>query len=247
MAIKKIIKLFMQKSILKSYQKYKSFFYKKYYSFKFKPLIIRKNTSDEAVFQKIFLNKEYNLPIKIEPELIIDGGANVGYASIWFANKFPKAEIIAIEPENSNFNVLKKNTCNFPNIKLIKAGIWDKNTNLKINRSHFNWSGKWDFYVKACKKKSKNTVKSITINQILKKSKHGEIDILKLDIEGAEKEIFSNNYKQWLDKVKILIIELHETYKKGCTKAFYSAIKKYDFLKFQKGENIILVKKNAIN
>lgn len=44
----------------------------------------------------------------IKPKLIIDGGANVGYASVWFANKFPKAKIFAVESEDENLKNPKK-------------------------------------------------------------------------------------------------------------------------------------------
>jgi hypothetical protein len=90
-------------------------------------------------------------------------------------------------------------------------------------------------------------IKAVTIDTLLKKSGFDKIDILKLDIEGAEREIFSKNFDSWLDKVDIIMIELHDRIKKGCTKAFYSAVNKYKWKKFKRGENIILIKKKSIN
>ena len=84
--------------------------------------------------------------------------------------------------------------------------------------------------------------KAVTIGKILKRSGYKEIDILKLDIEGSEKEVFSNDYEDWLSKVNILIIELHDRMKPGCSEAFYSAINQYNFIKINSGENIILMK-----
>jgi len=214
--------------------------YKRYYSFKFKPLIIREKTSDIEVFKQIFIDKDYGFPVNIDPKLIIDGGANAGYASLFFADRFPKAEIIAIEPEDSNFEVLVKNTARYKQIKPIKAGLWHKKVNLKIVDKNVD---KWGFRTE--ESDCHNTdVPAMTIDEILKQSKHNEIDILKLDVEGAEKEIFSYNYDSWLGKVNILIIELHDKMKPGCGEAFYSAIKKYNFEKALSGENIILVKQS---
>jgi len=65
---------------------------------------------------------------------------------------------------------------------------------------------------------------------------------LKLDIEGAGKELFTSNYEEWLDKVNIMVIELHDRMKPGCSDAFYSTIKKYNFREVQKGGLIILYK-----
>jgi len=203
------------------------------------PIKIRGGTSDINVFEEVFLLEDYNINVDVKPKLIIDGGANVGYASIFFANKYPDAEIIAVEPEESNFRLLKENVSFYPNVKLVKAGIHDKNTYLKI--SNLEKDQKWGFQVEESNADDKDAFKSITINDILKDSKRDMIDILKLDIEGSEKEVFED-CEDWLGKVKVLIIELHEVFKPGCEEVFYSKIKDYDFRKFQRGENIVLVR-----
>lgn len=89
-------------------------------------LFLRTNTTDAPTFSQIFIQKDYDLQMGIKPKLIIDGGANVGYASVWFTNKFSKAKIFAVEPEDENFKILKSNTKNYANVKLIKAGLWHK-------------------------------------------------------------------------------------------------------------------------
>ena len=213
-----------------------------YLKLKFKPLLIRKKTTDYRVFEKIFFNKDLSLPIHIKPKLIIDCGAYVGYSTIWFANKYPKAKIIAVEPEISNFRTLKVNTQNLLNVQLIRSAVWKNNANLKIKDSG---GGKWAFVVEEVNPKEKDSFKAVSINGIIKKSDYNIIDILKLDIEGAEKEVFSHN-TEWLNQVNILIIELHECYKKGCNKPFISAIKNYDFKIYRNGENIILIRKNIL-
>jgi hypothetical protein len=83
---------------------------------------------------------------------------------------------------------------------------------------------------------------AVTIGELLKNSGYEKIDILKLDIEGAEKEIFSDGYEDWLGKVNIIIIELHDWYRPGCSEAVYSALNKYKFISYKKGENTIFIK-----
>ena len=205
-------------------------------------IFARAKTTDLYAFDQIFIEEEYKLPIKIKPKLIIDAGANAGYASYYFAQTYPNAQIIAVEPEESNFKILTKNLSKQKNIKLIKSAIWSKNTYLKIRNKT---SQKWSFRVEETNNK-KDAFKSITISEILKKSKHTEIDILKLDIEGAEKEVFSKNFKPWLSKTNIIIIEFHEGYSPGCRKVFHNAIKKYNFKAFNNGENEIFIKEHAI-
>ncbi len=207
------------------------------------PIHIRMNTSDVPTFSQIFIHKEYDFPINFQPKLIIDAGANVGYAAIWFANQFPNSQIIAVEPEKSNFDLLKINTSKYKNIKLVNAAIWSKQTNLKLVKSHFPWSGHWDFQIKETKHQNQNSLKAVTIGDILKQTSRQTIDILKIDIEGSEKEIFSNhNSQSWLEKTKMIIIELHDRYQPGCSKIFYNAVKPFHFKKSTNGENIILTK-----
>ncbi|MCF7800314.1 FkbM family methyltransferase [Candidatus Babeliales bacterium] len=216
------------------------FLAQKYYSSKYKPFIIRKNTSDRNVFKQIFVLRDCKLPVKINPKLIIDAGAYVGYSSIYFASKYPQAKIISIEPDKANFKILEKNTKNFKNISLVNAGIWPSNENLKLVSSR---DGFWATKTKKAKSGENYDIKGTTINQILKNFNYDKIDILKIDIEGAEKELFSKNYNSWLNKINIIIIELHDRFKEGCSEALYSAIKKYNFHKIQQGEKVILIKK----
>ena len=88
------------------------------------PVYIRENSSDTAVFNQVFYRNEYNIELKEEPEIIIDCGANIGLASVYFANKYPGALIIAIEPEPSNYEMLIKNTANYSNIHCHNNGVW---------------------------------------------------------------------------------------------------------------------------
>jgi FkbM family methyltransferase len=204
-------------------------------------ITLRKNTSDPSVFWQVFVEKEYDIPLNINPKLIIDGGANIGCATLWFRKKYPEAQIIAIEPEESNFKILEENTKKLDQVKIIKAGIWNKNTTLKIDNPGL---GKWGFETKEADSSDKNSLTAITIDKILADSGCKEIDILKLDIEGSEKEVFESGYENWLDKTKVIIIELHERMREGSEKSFYSAIAKYNFEKKRHGENIIMIKKD---
>jgi FkbM family methyltransferase len=240
--LKKIVKKYAPKNVLNiliSGVNLLNLINSKYYRIKLRPLIIRKNTSDIEVFKQIFTQKDYEFDYGLTPKFIIDGGANVGYSSIFFARKFKNAKIIAIEPERSNFEVLKKNTAKYGNIIPLNKGLWPKKGYLKIYNQEY---GKYACMTKEVKKDEGYDVEVVTIDDLLRMSNCKEIDVLKLDIEGAEKELFSKNTDKWLIKVNLIIIELHEGMKPGCNKAFFSAIKKYNFTKETRGENLILKK-----
>jgi FkbM family methyltransferase len=202
-------------------------------------IAVRANTSDIKTFHQLFLfdRSDYEIQINIKPKIIVDAGANAGYASVYFANKYPEAIIIAIEPEASNFEVLKENTSCYPNVITLQAAIWNKRTFLEIENAE---DEKWAFRVKESESGEKS-VKGLTIEDLMELSNTGFIDILKLDIEGAEKEVFSDS-QNWLARVGVLIVELHDRFKPGCSQSFYSAISKFSFKTFHKGENVILIK-----
>lgn len=200
------------------------------------PVYMRPASSDYATFGEVILDKSYDLNLNFTPEIIIDCGANIGLTSIFFKNKYPGATIIAIEPEKNNFAILNKNLASYNNIILYNNGIWDKQTNLKIEDAGY---GNWGFIVHETSEENQNTIKAISLNDIVKDNKLERIDILKIDIEGSEKEVFGAEYDYWLSKTKVLIIELHDRLRKGASKAFFKALSNYDFDMTVKGQNII--------
>lgn len=91
-----------------------------------------------------------------------------------------------------------------------------------------------------------NTVRAYTIKEIMDLMSITDIDILKIDIEGAEKEIFETGYEEWIPATKIIIVETHDRYKKGTSKAIFKSISKYDFSLEISGENLVLFNNNLL-
>ena len=242
--LKKIIKKILPQEFIDFVWGIITFFVIKIYSFKYKPLIIRRGTTDSIVFRSIFMIGEFKLPVQIHPKLIIDVGAYTGLSTLYFAQEYPEAKIIAVEPEDSNFEILEKHTRNLKNVSRIKAGLWNKETYLKIIDTG---TGKWGFKVEEAAENDNYDIKAVTVDKLLKDSGFTHIDILKLDIEGAEKELFSDNYQSWLDKVNIIVLELHDRFIPGCSDALYSAINPEDWEEYKSGEKLILIRKKFIN
>lgn len=203
------------------------------------PIFLRRSTSDIPTFNQVFLNREYEYSFEILPQFIIDCGANIGLATVFFKNKYPNAFVVSVEPENSNFEQLKKNTSLYSKIECIKSGIWNKNAILKVeDEFHF---GNWGFTCKEVFKEDENTVNAISIKEIMNRYNYPQIDILKIDIEGAELELFNSNFEEWLPFTKVIIIELHDRFRRGCSKSFFTALNNYDFSLSLHGENLICI------
>ncbi len=103
---------------------------------------MRLNTSDFPTFDQVFIQQEYDFDISRAPKVIVDAGANIGLASIYFANKYPDAKIIAIEPEQSNFKLLEMNVSPYPNVIPVQAALWNKNEDINLIDPGL---GKWGF------------------------------------------------------------------------------------------------------
>jgi len=203
---------------------------------------LRSKTSDIPTFHQIFTNREYDFDLNFNPKIIIDAGANIGLSAIFYANKYPASKIICIEPEQSNYNLLKKNTRNYDNIITLNNALSNlSNQDLAIiDNGYGNWGFMTEPIVNGIKGITPN-VKSISINEIMNKYDFEIIDIVKIDIEGSEKEVFEKNSENWLPNTRCLIIELHDRMKKGCSKSFFSAISKHDFSFSHRGENLVFI------
>ncbi len=187
---------------------------------------LRSATTDIQTFEQVFITKEYDFPPGCDPSVIIDAGANIGLASAYFANQYPGARIIAIEPEASNYQMLKKNSALYKNVSPVKAALWNKDGELHVKD---NGNGEWAFTVSSDEEESREKVQAVSIPYLMQAYEIPAIDILKIDIEGAEKELFTSNYENWLPFVRVLVIELHDQYKQGCSRQFFETISKYQF------------------
>jgi len=204
------------------------------------PIYVRNGTTDVLVYKSIVENAEYDFVAEKEPKIIIDAGANIGLASVFFANKYPNAKIVAIEPEEFNFEMLKKNTAPYSNIHAIKAALWNSICELDLFGGYDDWGFRLEMDKKESRMEKRHLTKTITIEKIIEDFDISKIDILKIDIEGSEKEVF-NSSSAWIDKVNSIIVELHESIKKGCNKAFCKISKKYNSI-CKYGEYIYITK-----
>lgn len=207
---------------------------------------IRLNSSDLSTFTKIFLNREYEIPLAKEPKVIIDAGANVGYASAFYALQFPKAKIIAIEPERANFNLLKQNVSMFPNVSLLNAAIWPTSGEVNLLDPGM---GSWGFEASDLAGgrndvPSLGKVRAVTVDEIMAEFSLPYVDILKVDIEGGEKMLFADS-PAWLKRVGSVVIELHDQRQVGCSRNFFIATRDFDE-EIRQGENVFMLRREYV-
>jgi len=211
------------------------------------PFTLRADSVDPLVFRQVFVDREYDHAMlgSIHPKQIIDAGAHIGSASVFFAKKFPDARIIAVEPDAMNFELLRENTKSYENIIPVNAALWREDT--RVNLTNPNDTS-WAFRVEAgTTGNGAGKVRAVTLPTILREFGIEKVDVLKMDVEGAEKDIFENNASEWLPRVGLLCIELHDRIRPGATRAVYSSAIHLDFVKENRGELDFLLFLDANN
>jgi len=209
------------------------------------PLYLRPTTTDKYVFDLIFLWHEYDFDVQLSKSPnIIDLGANIGLASLFFFNRYPTARIVSVEPSVENFEILKLNLGRFQNSIALNKAVWSKQAALYLKD---NLTGGFDGFVfdelsEFDSESGLPKVDVVTIDEIMIQYQFDVIDVLKIDIEGAEQKIFESGYEVWLPKTKLIFIELHDQLGTYSARTFFSALCHYRFkCFFSKKESIICV------
>jgi FkbM family methyltransferase len=199
---------------------------------------VRANDSDLVMFEQVFVRRDYEFDIGFEPTTIVDAGANAGYASLYFHRKYPEARITAIEPDSENCETLRFNTGTIPKIHALNAGLWSNREPLVVVDAG---TPKCMISLKPAAHPGPGNIDGYGVCDIMRMMDTEVIDLLKLDIEGGELELFSANFLPWITKVRVIIIELHDRLRPGCAAAFYSAIRDLRFTQQQRGDTVMIV------
>ena len=206
-----------------------------------KPLSFRYGTSDPLVFWQVFVREDYRAACVGDPKIIVDCGANVGYTSAYFANRYPQAQIFALEPDRNNREVMFLNLRGFGSrVTIINKAVWSKVGGLRIVAAPPGSRGEWGIHVRECQSAEDPDVLATTLDVLMKENGLCAIDILKLDIEGAELELFGPGCDAWLSAVKTIIVELHGP---RCKEVFSRAVTCAGFTSRELGNRMVLALK----
>ena len=200
------------------------------------PLFCRTSGSDPWVLWQVFRGQHAEIRFGSPPRLIVDGGANVGYVSLYFANRYPGARIVAVEPDPENCELFRMNCAAYPNIELVEAALWPTRAHLIIdNPDHLSWG----FRVAEVPSPMDRSFEGVTVGDILER--HGEmrVDLLKLDVEGSEERLFSSGHENWIGRVEKMLVEVHG---KGPREAVLAATKAYGFSRSETGGYLLFEK-----
>ena len=174
---------------------------------------------------------------KHEAALIIDAGGYIGTAAMKLARSYPECQIVCLEPSSENLALLRINVATYPNIKVVQAALAATESQVTLR---YPGRKQWGFTIIAESDDSDHAIESVkttTIDKILVDENRDRLFILKLDIEGAEAEIFGNS-DGWIARTDIIIAELHEWLMPGAEAAFHTATEGRQN-RFMPGEKVV--------
>jgi len=182
--------------------------------------LISRGEGDSSVLDTIFTKNAYNLRGMVRSKdiferyetilrngmtpLVVDCGANIGAATKYFALEFPEALIVGIELESENSKLACKNNPE-KNISIINAAIGCETGYVGI--ANENECNKDSFRVGL--EKGSNRVLMMSMQEVIKKFDNAVPFIVKIDIEGFEKELFAKN-TEWMYDIELITLEIHD-------------------------------------
>ena len=136
--------------------------------------------------------------------LIIDCGAFTGLSTKHFAEKYPQAIVVAVEPDAGNFELAQQQCAGLPNVRLIQGFVGSKSGFARIHNPD---AEPWAFRTQ--RTSDSNDFPIFTIQDLVDREENVEMALVKVDIEGFESDLFAGNLA-WIDDCPILIVELHD-------------------------------------
>jgi FkbM family methyltransferase len=199
-----------------------------------------------VVFEEVFFQEHCKFDVECEEAgLIVDAGAHAGLTTVFFALRYPRATIVALEPEPSNFELLRANTAPFPSVRPLNAALWHEPARLSLANPE---SDTWTFRFEPARSTAgaggeagAASVEAITMDALLAQYGTRRMALLKMNIEGAEAEVLAAS-GNWLHRVDNLAVELHDWLRPGCAEALDAACPPERYRRSRSGEFTVLTR-----
>ena len=150
---------------------------------------------------EIFKNLDYDPHSKLPVSRALDLGANIGIASMWLLLRYPGVKLDSYEPNAEVFALLKENLAPFPNARVFQEAVAEHSGELVFHQSRRSFASS----LIAANDSSEVRVKTVTLDEAIERI--GGIDLLKIDIEGAEAGVFSST--RALSSIPLIVGETH--------------------------------------
>ena len=149
-------------------------------------------------YHEIFFLESYKFKSQMKQPIIVDCGSNVGLSIYYFKRLYPYSRVFGFEADEGVFQYLQSNVGSLPNVEISQKAVWVHDQGVS-----FHTEGADGGLINATEQ---GNVPSIRLREVLRDFDH--IDMLKMDIEGAEFEVLDDCWEE-MSKVDHLFLELH--------------------------------------
>ena len=213
---------------------------------------VRRGTSDLEVVRQVWRDEQYaivhdayaerlrNYETAIQAAgkvpVIVDAGANIGAAALWFAREWPRARIVGVEPDAGNAAMARENCARHHRIEIVEAAIGGEQGFVSVESDVEAYAVTTQRATSGCR--------VVTVDDCVAMVEGGELFAVKIDIEGFESDLFAAN-TDWLDRAKLIYIEPHDHIfpDRKTSRAFQAEMGKRDFDLIIRGENLIYIRR----
>lgn len=217
------------------------------------PIVFRPGDSDISVIRQVFGTSDYDTRDYVQYErikarydellaqgllpVIIDAGANIGASAMYFADAFPGARVVAIEPDPDNARVCAMNTSSRTNVRLWQAALGGTPGQVSLeSRLNISWGVR-------TYRSADGEVPIVTILQLIDaEGPTARLFLVKIDIEGFEAEVFEHA-EDWIGLPAVIIVEIHDWLLPGekTSRSLFRATANLECDVLIRGENLVFI------
>jgi FkbM family methyltransferase len=176
----------------------------------------RSGTADPFVLYQVLLRSgkkaEYYVPPVLRPKIILDIGSNIGASILYFHRQFPDATIFGFEPHPDTFRILQENVAHLPGVTIFNYGLGATDQRIAVRADEVNFGA----FSTDGRFKDRGHPASIVeceirrLDDVLGEIGVAQVDLIKIDCEGAEADVFSTLPDETLNRCQWIVGEFHD-------------------------------------
>ena len=165
------------------------------------PIVVRSGTRDIETIVSTIVREEYGYRRPSgDPLWMIDAGSYIGDTAAYFLSRYPRLHVVALEPNSVSYEQAARNLAPYgERAHLLRNGLWGTSTTLYFGGDSTG----------ASVRDEGEKIDVVSIPFLLNRFGIPRIDILKVDIEGAEGSVFETALDEWIDRVGMIMMEIH--------------------------------------
>jgi FkbM family methyltransferase len=179
-------------------------------------IFYRSGSADPFTLYQVLLRSgkkaEYFVPPAVNPKLILDIGSNIGASILYFHEKFPEAKIFGFEPHPDTFRILEKNVAHLPGVRVFNYGFGATQQRVVVRADNVNFGA---FNTRGQFKDRGHPAAPVEcevrrLDEVLRELGIAQVDLIKIDCEGAEADVFSTLPDEILNHCRWIVGEFHD-------------------------------------